>query len=229
MLYIKSCCSIFFAIIAHDIRCARRIGGAGTLTLLFMLMLLTIMPLALGPDLALLARLSAALMWLAAVLTTLIGLDRLFQADEEEGGLTLLRLSELPFSLVVLAKISAHWLTTGAVLALAVPLLGVLVALPLTAIIPLMLTFLVGTPALTALGAVGAAFAVQFRRGGLLLAVTVLPLMIPILIFGVSAAETVLNPTGTISFYTPFMILSALSLLTLVASVLAAHAMLRKI
>src|SRR3712207_7743002 len=109
----------FLALIARDLKLAARVGGSGALGLVFFLMLVTLVPFALGPDLALLARIGPAILWLAAVLATLIGLDRLFQADEEDGSLDLMRLSPLPLEGVVFAKVVAHWLTTGLPLALA--------------------------------------------------------------------------------------------------------------
>ena len=160
----------FLALIARDLRLAARVGGSGALGLVFFLMIVTIVPFALGPDLNLLARIGPAMLWLAAVLATLIGLDRLFQADEEDGSLDLLRQSPLPLELVVLAKAIAHWLTTGLPLALAAPLFGLLVALTPPGMAAMVATLLVGTPALTFIGAIGAALTSGIRRGGLILA-----------------------------------------------------------
>src|SRR3954454_8224448 len=169
----------FLALIARDLRLAARVGGSGPLGLVFFLMIVTIVPFALGPDLNLLARIGPAVLWLSAVLATLIGLDRRFQGDEEDGSLELLRLSPLPLELVVLAKALAHWLSTGLPLALAAPLFGLLVALTPAGMAPVTATLLFGTPALTFVGAIGAALTASLRRGGLILAVLVLPLMIP--------------------------------------------------
>lgn len=177
------------ALIARDLRLAGRVGGSGALSLVFFLMIVALVPFALGPDLNLLSRIGPAILWLAAVLSTLIGLDRLFQADEEDGSLDLMTAAPVPLELVVLAKVTAHWLTTGLPLALAAPLFGLLVALDGTAMSASALTLLAGTPALSFIGAVGAALTASIRRGGLILAVLVLPLMIPTLIFGVSAAQ----------------------------------------
>jgi heme exporter protein B len=188
-------------------------------------MLVTLVPFALGPDLNLLARIGPAILWLAAVLATLIGLDRLFQADEEDGSLDLLCAAPAPLELIVLAKAIAHWLTTGLPLALAAPLFGLLVALTPTAMLAMTATLLVGTPALTFIGAVGAALTASIRRGGLILAVLVLPLMIPTLIFGVSAAEA--TSGGTVPFATPLLILAALSLIAGVVGTIGAAAALR--
>ena len=215
----------FFALIARDLKLAARVGGSGALGLIFFLMIVTVVPFALGPDLNLLARIGPAILWLAAVLATLIGLDRLFQADEEDGSLDLLCAAPAPLELIVLAKAIAHWLTTGLPLALAAPLFGLLVALTPTAMLAMTATLLVGTPALTFIGAVGAALTASIRRGGLILAVLVLPLMIPTLIFGVSAAEA--TSGGSVPFATPLLILAALSLIAGVVGTIGAAAALR--
>ena len=213
------------AVVTRDLKLAARIGGSGALGVVFFLMLVTLVPFALGPDLNLLARIGPAILWLAAVLATLIGLDRLFQADEEDGSLDLLCAAPAPLELIVLAKAIAHWLTTGLPLALAAPLFGLLVALTPTAMLAMTATLLVGTPALTFIGAVGAALTASIRRGGLILAVLVLPLMIPTLIFGVSAAEA--TSGGTVPFATPLLILAALSLIAGVVGTIGAAAALR--
>ncbi|KMO30024.1 heme transporter [Methylobacterium variabile] len=215
----------FLAVVARDLRLAGRIGGSGALSLVFFLMIVALVPFGLGPDLNLLARIGPGILWIAAVLATLIGLDRLFQADEEDGSLDLLAGAPAPLELLVLAKVAAHWLTTGLPLALATPLFGLLVALSPTAMAATSLTLLVGTPALTFIGAVGAALTASIRRGGLILAIVVLPLMVPTLIFGVSAADAALG--GTVPFTTPLAILGALSLAAGVVGTLAAAAALR--
>ena len=216
---------ILAALVARDLTLASRVGGSGMLSLVFFLMIVALVPFALGPDLNLLSRIGPAILWLSAVLATLIGLDRLFQADEEDGSLDLMTAAPVPLELVVLAKVIAHWLTTGLPLALASPLFGLLVALDGTAMAATALTLLVGTPALTFVGAVGAALTASIRRGGLILAVLVLPLMIPTLIFGVSAAQSALG--GTVPFATPLMILTGLSLIAALVGTFAAAAALR--
>jgi heme exporter protein B len=215
----------FAALVVRDLKLAARVGGSGLLGLVFFLMLITIIPFALGPDLNLLRRIGPAILWLAAVLATLIGLDRLFQADEEDGSLDLMRMGELPLELVVVAKCLAHWLTTGLPLALVSPLFGLLLALEPDTMPALVATLLVGTPALTFIGAIGAALTASLSRGGLILAVLVLPLMVPTLIFGVSAAQAVQG--GTVPFLTPFLVLGALSLIAAVTGAVAAAAALR--
>lgn len=215
----------FLAVLRRDLALAARAGGGGELALVFFLTIVVLVPFALGPDLNLLSRIGPAILWLGALLAVLIGLDRLFQADEEDGSLDLMRASALPLEAAVLAKGLAHWLTTGLPLALASPLLGLLVALPGEAVLPLFATLLVGTPALSFIGATGAALAASLRRGGLIVPVLVAPLTIPVLIFGVSAANAALG--GTVPFRTPFLILAGLSLAAVVVGTLAAAAALR--
>lgn len=216
----------FIAIVGRDLALAARAGGGGELALVFFLTLVVLVPFALGPDLALLARIGPAILWLGALLATLIGLDRLFQSDEEDGSLDLIRASALPLELAVLAKGLAHWLATGLPLALAAPILGLLVALPIEAMASVAATLLVGTPALSFIGAAGAALTVGIRRGGLIVPVLVAPLTVPVLIFGVSASNSALG--GAIPFLTPFLILCALSLAAIVVGAVAAAAALRQ-
>jgi heme exporter protein B len=208
-----------------DIRLAARVGGGAELGLLFFLIVIAVVPFATGPDTPLLARIAPAMVWIAALLSTLLGLDRLFQADEDDGSLDTLLLSDLSAPVLVLAKALAHWLVTGLPLAIAAPLLGVMLALPGDRMLPLMATLLAGTPALTLLGCVGAAVTVGLRRGGLLISVLVLPLAIPVLIFGVSAATA--SPIDPNGFVQPFLFLCAFALLLLIACPLAAGAALR--
>lgn len=215
----------FLAIIRRDLAIAGRIGGAGGLPLVFFLMLVTLIPFAIGPDLNLLSRIGPAILWLAAVLATLIGLDRLFQADEEDGSLDIILAGELPLELGVVAKGIAHWLATGLPLALFAPLFGLLLALTPEAMLAVAVTLLVGTPALTFIGMVGAALTARLRRGGLILSILVMPLMVPSLIFGVSAAQAALG--GTVPFLSPFLILCAISLFAIVVGAVAAAAALR--
>lgn len=218
--------SAFFALVRRDLVLATRVGGSGAMGLVFFLMIVTLVPFGLGPDLNLLARIGPAILWIAAVLATLIGLDRLFQADEEDGSLDLMIASPLPLELVVLAKVLAHWLTTGLPLAFAAPLFGLLVALDGVGMAAVAVTLLVGTPALTFIGAVGAALTASLRRGGLILAILVLPLMIPTLIFGVSAANAARG--GDIPFGTPLTILAAITLVSAVVGTVGAALALRQ-
>jgi heme exporter protein B len=218
--------SAFLALIRRDLVLALRLGGGASFALVFFLMIVTITPFAIGPDLNLLSRIGPAILWIGAVLSTLIGLDRLFQADEEDGTLDLLRAAPLPLESVVLAKCLAHWLTTGLPLALAAPLFGLMLAMEPAAMGASALGLLVGTPALTFIGAVGAALTAGLRRGGLLLAILVLPLMIPTLIFGVSVAEAARG--GTMGLTPPLLILGALTLIFAVIGTLGAAQALRQ-
>jgi heme exporter protein B len=214
------------ALLIRDMRIAVRVGGGALMGVLFFLVVVTLVPFALGPDLALLKRIGPAILWLAALLANLLALDRLFAADHEDGSLDLLLMSQAPLELVVAVKGVAHWLTTGLPLVVAAPLIGLLLNLDAQADASLVLTLLVGTPALTFIGLIGAAIAVALRRGGLLLAILVLPLTVPVLIFGVAAANAAL--TGSVPFGTPFTILCAFSLASLVVGPFAAAAALRQ-
>lgn len=213
-------------LLVRDMRLAVRVGGGALIGVLFFLVVVTLVPFAIGPDLALLKRIGPAVLWLAALLANLLALDRLFAADHDDGSLDLLLMSRVPLELVVAVKGVAHWLTTGLPLVIAAPLIGLLLNLDAAAQAGLVLTLLVGTPALTFIGLIGAAIAVALRRGGLLLAVLVLPLTVPVLIFGVAAADAVL--LGSSPFGTPFTVLGALTLASLVVGPFAAAAALRQ-
>ena len=213
------------ALLVRDMRIAVRIGGGALMGVLFFLTVVTLIPFAIGPDLALLRRIGPAILWLGALLASLLALDRLFAADHEDGSLDLILMGSAPLELAVAAKGLAHWLTTGLPLVIAAPVLGLLLDLGPTAIATVALTLLVGTPALTFIGLIGAAIAVALRRGGLLLPVLVLPLTVPVLIFGVSAADAAIS--GPVPFGTPFTILCALTLMSLVVGPFAAAATLR--
>jgi heme exporter protein B len=218
--------SALAALLVRDMRMAVRVGGGALMGVLFFLVVVTLVPFAIGPDLALLKRIGPAILWLAALLASLLALDRLFAADHEDGSLDLLLMSRAPLELVVAVKGLAHWLTTGLPLVVAAPLIGLLLDLDVPAQGALVVTLLVGTPALTYIGLIGAAIAVALRRGGLLLAVLVLPLTVPVLIFGVAAANAAL--AGPVPFGTPFTILCALTLASLVIGPFAAAAALRQ-
>jgi heme exporter protein B len=212
------------AILVRDMRIAVRVGGGALIGVLFFLVVVTLIPFAVGPNLPLLKQIGPAILWLAALLASLLALDRLFAADHEDGSLDLILTGRAPLELVVATKGLAHWLTTGLPLVIAAPLIGLLLNLDAPAEITLVLTLLVGTPALTFIGLIGAAIAVTLRRGGLLLAVIVLPLTVPVLIFGVAAANT----AGPVPVGTPFTVLCALTLASLVVGPFAAAAALRQ-
>jgi heme exporter protein B len=214
------------ALLLRDMRIAVRIGGGALMGVLFFLAVVTLTPFAVGPDLALLRRIGPAILWIGALLASLLALDRLLAADHEDGSLDLILMGGAPLELTFATKALAHWLTTGLPLVAAVPVLGLLLNLEPAAIGAVALTLLVGTPALTFIGLIGAALAVALRRGGLLLPVLVLPLTVPVLIFGVAAADAAV--VGPVPFGTPFTILCALTLMSLVIGPFAAAATLRQ-
>ena len=217
--------SALAALLRRDCRIALGAGGGALTGILFFLAVVVLVPFALGPDLALLRRIGPAILWLGALLASLLGLDRLLAADYEDGSLDLILTGRMPLELVLLAKASAHWLTTALPLVAAVPLLALLLDLEPRATLAVAATLLAGTPALTCFGLVGAALAVTLRRGGLLLPFLIFPFAIPVLIFGVSATAAALG--GTIWFGTPFLFLCALTLASMVVGPLAAALALR--
>jgi heme exporter protein B len=214
------------ALFMRDIRLAVRVGGGAGIGVLFFLIVVVLTPFAIGPDLALLARIGPAILWLGALLASLLTLDRLFAVDQEDGSLDLILMSDTPLELAVATKALAQWLTTGLPLVVATPLLGLFMNLDGRASAAVALTLLAGTPALTVIGLIGAALSVALRRGGLLMAVLVLPLTVPVLIFGVAASNAAI--IGPVPFGTPFTILCALTLISLVVGVFAAAAALRQ-
>jgi heme exporter protein B len=213
------------ALFVRDLKLAIRVGGGAGIGVLFFLIVVALTPFAVGPDLALLGRIAPAILWLGALLASLLTLDRLLAADQEDGSLDLILMADAPLELALAAKAAAHWLTTGLPLVIATPLLGLLMNLDARASGVVALTLLVGTPALTFIGLVGAALTVALRRGGLLLAILVLPLTVPVLIFGVAASNTAI--IGPLPFGTPFTILCGLTLASIVVGIFAAAAALR--
>jgi heme exporter protein B len=217
--------SALTALLVRDMRLAVRVGGGALIGVLFFLIVVAMMPFAIGPDLALLARIGPAILWLGALLASLLALDRLIGADHEDGSLDLILMARVPLELAVAVKALAHWLTTGLPLVAAAPLLGLLLNLDPKATAAVALTLAAGTPALTFIGLIGAALTVTLRRGGLLLAVLILPLTIPVLIFGVAAANAAI--VGPMPFDAPFTILCGLTLISTVVGPFAAAAALR--
>jgi heme exporter protein B len=215
----------FTALLVRDIKLAIRAGGGALMGALFFLIVVTLVPFAVGPDLALLQRIGPAMLWLGALLASLLALDRLFTSDYEDGSLDLLMAGALPLELAVAAKAIAHWLTTGLPLVVISPLLALMLNVEISAMGAIALTLLIGTPALTFLGLIGAALSVTLRRGGLLLAVLVLPLTVPVLIFGVAAANAAIS--GAAAAGPAFTILCALTLASVVIGPFAAAAALR--
>jgi len=179
----------FAHIVQRDVRLALRQGSASTMVVMFFVLTVTLFPLGVGPEANILQRMSSGVLWVAALLASMLSLDRLFQADFEDGSLDFLTLGSLPLEVTVLAKCTAHWLTTGLPLIIVAPALGVLLHLEPAGYLTLMIAMALGTPALSLIGAIGAALTVGVRRGGVLLSLLVLPLYIPILIFGVGAID----------------------------------------
>jgi heme exporter protein B len=213
------------ALFLREIRVGRRIGGGTTLGVIFFLILVTLTPFAVGPDLGLLGRIAPAILWLSGLLATLLGLDRLFQSDYEDGSLDLVLMSQTPLELIVVTKCLAHWILTALPLVAVAPFFGLMLAMPADGLWRMTLSLAAGTPALTLLGAIGAALTVSLRRGGLLLSILILPLFVPVLIFGVAAAS---SGNGMLPFATPFLILCGLSLMALAGAPFAAAAALRQ-
>jgi heme exporter protein B len=205
-------------------RLASRAGGGAALALSFFALVATLVPLGIGADLKLLARVAGGILWVGAVLAALLSLDRLFQGDYDDGSLELVALSPLPLELTAFAKIAAHWVSTGLPLTLLSPLLALLFNLPSEATLTLFLSLLIGTPAVSAIGAIGAALTLSLRRGGLILPLIILPLLSPAVIFGAGAVAAKLDgfsPLGALG------LLGAFSLAAVLLSPFAAAASVR--
>jgi heme exporter protein B len=213
------------ALLVRDVKLAWREGGAIGVALGFYLVVVAIMPFGLGPDLNLLARIAPGMLWVALLLAALLSADRIFHNDYEDGTLDVLATGPLSLPMVAAIKSLAHWLTTGVPLALMAPVLGLLLNLPLDTMPLLVLTMLAGTPAVSFVAAVGASLTLGLRRSGLLLALLVLPLYVPVLIFGVSTVSMAIVGPG--SPWPPFLMLCAISLASIVLAPLAAAAALR--
>ena len=212
------------AVLRRDLKLAARRSGDTALGLAFFVLALSLFPLGVGASAEVLARIGAGVIWVLALLAVLLGLERLWQADYEDGSLELMLLAPISLELLAVAKCAAHWLTSGLLLALASPALAVLMGLPAEALWALPLALLLGTPTLTLLGAVGAALLLGSRRGSMLAALLVLPLYIPVLIFGVSAVDGyVLGLSGR----PQLMILAAMLLAALALAPFAIAAALR--
>ena len=205
--------SAFTALLIRDLRLAARSGGSAALALGFFALVATLVPLGIGADLKLLARVAGGVLWVAAVLAALLSLDRLFQGDFEDGSLDVIALSPLPLESVSLAKILAHWLSTGLPLTLLSPLLALLFNLSGPATLVLFISLLIGTPAVSAVGAIGASLTLSLRRGGLILPLIVLPLLTPVVIFGAGSVAAVMDgmaPGGGLGLLAAFAVAACL-------------------
>jgi heme exporter protein B len=213
------------ALFLRDLRLVWRRPGDVAVVLAFFVVATVLFPLGIGPESNLLARIAAGVLWAAALFASMLSLDRLFAADYEDGALDLLLLAPWPLELAALAKCLAHWIVTGLPLALLAPLIGVAFGLDDASLGVLMLTLLVGTPALSLIGGLAAALTLGARRSGALLALLALPLCVPTLIFGASAIEAI--ATGE-SFVVHLAILGALALVSLATLPWAIAAALRQ-
>ncbi|MEL7415267.1 MAG: heme exporter protein CcmB [Pseudomonadota bacterium] len=205
----------YAALFRRELMLALRSGGGATLGLGFFLIVLLMLPFGVGPDTDVLRLVAPGILWVAALLACLLSLDRLFQADAEDGTLDILALAPIPLEGLVAVKTLAHWITTGLPLVVAAPVLGITLNLPPQAFGWLIVSLALGTPALSALGAIGAALTVGLRRAGLLISLLVLPLYIPTLIFGARAVDLAARGQSPLP---ALMLVAGVTLLTLAAS-----------
>jgi len=213
------------ALLKREIRVAWRAGGGALTGVLFFLAVVTVFPFAVGPDTRLLSHLAPAILWIGALFASLLGLDRIFAQEREDGSLDLLVMQSHPLMLTIFTKTIAHWVISGLPLVLVTPLFGLMLNLPPLGIGVTMLTLLAGTPAIAFIGTVGAAVAVKLPRGGMLISVLVLPLVIPVLVFGIASIVGAFRDPDP--FTAPFLLLCAITLFTSVLGPLAASIMLR--
>ena len=204
----------FINIVKRDLQLAMRQGMDSVMVVAFFVLAVMLFPIGVGPEANILARIAAGVIWVAALLSSMLSLERLFQIDYEDGSLELLSLEPIALEITVMAKITAHWLTTGFPLLIATPLLAVFMNLPSEGFEALVLTLAIGTPCLSLIGAIGAALILGSRRGGVLLSLLVLPLYVPVLIFGVSAVDGAIIglPINANLLIMSGMLLAALSL-----------------
>ncbi|ACE82747.1 heme exporter protein CcmB [Cellvibrio japonicus] len=214
----------FLASLRRDWLIAIRHGADLLNPLVFFLIVITLIPLGISPEKKVLAMLAPGILWVMALLATMLSLDGLFRSDFEDGTLEQILISPQPVYFVVLAKVLVHWLTTGVPIALLSPLLGLMLSLPGQGYLPLVFSLLLGTAAMSLIGAVGAALTVSLRKGGLLLSLVVMPLYIPVLIFGASAVQ---SAVGSNPLAMQLAVLGAMLALALVLAPLAAAGALR--
>jgi heme exporter protein B len=196
----------FASLLLRDLKLAARSGGSAALALAFFALVATLVPLGVGADLRLLARIAGGVLWVGAVLAALLSLDRLYQGDFDDGGLDLIALSPLSLEQVALAKLLAHWLSTGLPLTLLSPLLALLFGLSWEGTQALFVSLLIGAPAVSAIGSIGASLTLSLKRGGLILPLIVLPLLAPVVIFGAGAVAAALDhlPNGALGLLSAF-------------------------
>ncbi len=183
----------FVLIVRRELRLALRQAGDSAVIVMFFLLATVLFPFAVGPEPGILARIAPGVVWVTALLAAMLSMERLFQTDYEDGSLEQLALAPLPLEATVLAKTLAHWLTTGLPLIVVAPLLGVMLNMAADGYATLIAAMMLGTPAISLIGTVGAALTLGARRGGVLLSLLVLPLLVPVLIFGAAAADAALT------------------------------------
>jgi len=215
----------FLAIIARDVALGFKAGGGAMQTALFFALTVMVFAIAIGPDQTLLPRIAAPALWAAALLSALVSLDRIFQADFEDGSLDVVVETTDLLELRVLAKAIAHWLSACLPLIVATPLLGVLLNLPAAGLGPLVLSLLIGTPALSLIGAISAAVTLSMRRASVLVSILTTPLYAPALIFGVSAAMS--GAEGAAGFVPSLLFLAATSVFSFILAPIAGAAAIR--
>jgi len=216
--------STLMALLKRDITLARKQGGGFGAAVSFILAVVVMVPIALGPDPNLLQRLAAGMMWLALLLSVLLTADRIFQQDFEDGSLDLMTMVAAPFEMIVLTKSIAHWLMVSLPLAIIAPPLGLMLNIELSQLPMLWAAMITGSLALSLLASLGGAIAAGLRRGGLLIAILILPLYIPVLIFGVASTTLMMGPQSSLP---ALLVLLAITLMCLVITPIASAAALR--
>ncbi|WP_372763058.1 heme exporter protein CcmB [Pseudoalteromonas sp.] len=209
---------LFKAVFNKDLKLAFRQRAEIINPILFFLIVISLFPLAIGPEPGLLARMAPGIIWVAALLSTMLGLDKLFRDDYNDGSLEQLIATSYPLSLTVLAKVAAHWVITGLPLVLMTPLFALLLNLDNTALMATLLTLLLGTPLLSFIGAIGAGLTVGLQKGGILMSLLVLPLYIPVLIFATSAIDT---STMSLDYSGQLAILGAMLVIAIISAPIA--------
>ncbi|MGB2046247.1 MAG: heme exporter protein CcmB [Porticoccaceae bacterium] len=197
----------FLAYLRRDLLLAYRRRGEAASPLMFFLLVSTLIPLGVTPDSARLAELAPGIIWVMALLATLLSTEGLFAADHQDGTLEQMLISPQLVVMPVLGKVAAHWLVTGLPLTLVSPLIGLMLSLPKTAVVPMVISLAVGTACLSLIGAMGAALTVSLRKGGLLLSIVVIPLYTPIIIFGSATVQTAIDG---INWLAPLAVLLAM-------------------
>jgi heme exporter protein B len=214
--------SAMAALITRDLRTSLRQGSSVGMAIGFFLTVIVLLPVGLGPDQALLARIAPGALWVSLLMSVLLSAERIFQSDYEDGSLELFTMGEMPFEFVTLSKALVHWLTTGLPLAVIAPLLGFLVNIPPQQVMPLTAGMIIGSLGISLLAVLGAAITAGLRRGGPMLSLIILPLYVPMLVFGVAASQP-----GSAGAMAALAILGALSLSALVMVPIAASAALK--